>query len=165
MLNAAGSDAEVTVPWVNEMQAFVETLATEDTPYVPVNFASDPRSEAATGGVYNADGADISRWPSNLGLAATFDAAFTKQFGEMASAEYRALGITTALSPQIDLATDPRWLRVGGTFGEDAAQAAEPRRRLRRRLPGFRGRGRVGPRVRQRHDQALGRRRRRRGRP
>ncbi|MFV0285033.1 MAG: glycoside hydrolase family 3 N-terminal domain-containing protein [Demequina sp.] len=125
VLNAAGSDAEVTVPWVNEMQAFVETLATEDTPYVPVNFASDPRSEAATGGVYNADGADISRWPSNLGLAATFDAAFTKQFGEMASAEYRALGITTALSPQIDLATDPRWLRVGGTFGEDAAQAAE----------------------------------------
>lgn len=125
VLNAAGSDAEVTVPWVNAMQAFVETLATEDTPYVPVNFASDPRSEAATGGVYNADGADISRWPSNLGLAATFDSSYTLQFGQMASAEYRALGITTALSPQIDLATEPRWLRVGGTFGEDAAQAAE----------------------------------------
>ncbi|WP_062516606.1 glycoside hydrolase family 3 N-terminal domain-containing protein [Demequina gelatinilytica] len=125
VLNAAGSDAAVTVPWVNEMQAFVETLATDDAVYVPVNFASDPRSEAATGGVYNADGADISRWPSNLGLAATFDASWTQQFGEMASAEYRALGITTALSPQIDLATEPRWLRVGGTFGEDAAQSAE----------------------------------------
>ncbi|NTW42613.1 MAG: glycoside hydrolase family 3 protein, partial [Cellulomonadaceae bacterium] len=71
------------------------------------------------------DGADISRWPSNLGLAATFDASYTLKFGEMASAEYRALGITTALSPQIDLATEPRWLRVGGTFGEDSAQAAE----------------------------------------
>ncbi len=125
VLNAAGSDAEVTVPWVNAMQAYVETLATDDTPYVPVNFASDPRSEAATGGVYNADGADISRWPGNLGLAATFDPAYTLQFGQMASAEYRALGITTALSPQIDLATEPRWLRVNGTFGEDSAQAAE----------------------------------------
>ncbi|MDE0573608.1 glycoside hydrolase family 3 C-terminal domain-containing protein [Demequina sp. B12] len=124
VLNAAGSDAGVTVPWVNEMQAYVETLATEDTPYVPVNFASDPRSTAGSGG-YNADGADISRWPSNLGLAATFDAEHTKKFGEMASAEYRALGIATALSPQIDLATEPRWLRVGGTFGEDAAQSAE----------------------------------------
>lgn len=124
VLNAAGSDAEVTVPWVNAMQAYVETLATEDTPYVPVNFASDPRSTAGSGG-YNAEGADISRWPSNLGLAATFNPEITLQFGEMASAEYRALGITTALSPQVDLATEPRWSRVGGTFGEDSALAAE----------------------------------------
>lgn len=124
VLNAAGSDAETTVPWVNAMQAYVETLAAEGTPYVPVNFASDPRSTAGSGG-YNAEGADISRWPSNLGLAATFDPSYTLQFGQMASAEYRALGITTALSPQVDLATEPRWLRVGGTFGEDSTQAAE----------------------------------------
>lgn len=124
VLNAAGSNADETVPWVNAMQAYVETLATADTPYVPVNFASDPRSTAGSGG-YNAEGADISRWPSNLGLAATFDSSYTLQFGEMASAEYRALGITTALSPQVDLATEPRWLRVGGTFGEDATQAGE----------------------------------------
>lgn len=124
VLHAAGSNADETVPWVNEMQAYVETLASADNPYVPVNFASDPRSTAGSGG-YNADGADISRWPSNLGLAATFNADYTKQFGEMASAEYRALGITTALSPQVDLATEPRWSRVAGTFGEDSAQAAE----------------------------------------
>lgn len=124
VLNAAGSNADETVPWVNAMQAYVETLAAEGTPYVPVNFASDPRSTAGSGG-YNADGADISRWPSNLGLAATFDSSHTLEFAQMASAEYRALGITTALSPQVDLATEPRWSRVGGTFGEDAAQAAE----------------------------------------
>lgn len=124
VLNAAGSEVEATVPWVNEMQAYVETLATTDTPYVPVNFSSDPRSTAGSGG-YSADGADISRWPSSLGLAATFDASHTKNFAEMSSAEYRALGIATALSPQIDLATEPRWLRVAGTFGEDAAQNTE----------------------------------------
>lgn len=124
VLNAAGSDAATTVPWVNEMQAYVETLATPETPYVPVNFSSDPRSTAGSGG-YNAEGADISRWPSNLGLAATFNVEHTQNFAEMASAEYRALGITTALSPQIDLATEPRWLRVGGTFGEDVDQNTE----------------------------------------
>ena len=37
--------------------------------------------------------------------------------GNIASVEYRALGLTTALSPQIDLATDPRWSRFSGTFG------------------------------------------------
>ncbi len=124
VLNAAGSDAKTTVPWVNSMQAYVESLVTADSPYIPVNFSSDPRSTAGSGG-YNAEGADISRWPSNLGLAATFNTEHTKNFAEMASAEYRALGITTALSPQIDLATEPRWLRVGGTFGEDADQNTE----------------------------------------
>lgn len=42
-----------------------------------------------------------------------------RRFGEIASAEYRALGIATALSPQVDMATEPRWSRVSGTFGED----------------------------------------------
>ncbi|MFV0252993.1 MAG: glycoside hydrolase family 3 N-terminal domain-containing protein [Beutenbergiaceae bacterium] len=118
VLHAAGSNADETVPWSNEMQAYAETLATDEFPYVPVNFSSDPRSTAGSGG-YNAGGEDISRWPSSLGLAATFNREHTYNYGAMASAEYRALGIATALSPQIDLASDPRWLRVGGTFGED----------------------------------------------
>ena len=74
----------------------------------------------------------------------------------MASAEYRALGITTALSPQIDLATEPRWLRVGGTFGEDSTACGRTRRAY---VDGFQatdGDGRLGFRVRQRDDQALG---------
>ena len=64
-------------------------------------------------------GSDIYKWPEPLGLAATFDKDLVKRFGEVAQAEYRALGITTELSPQIDLATEPRWMRFSGTFGED----------------------------------------------
>ncbi|WP_062318119.1 glycoside hydrolase family 3 N-terminal domain-containing protein [Demequina maris] len=124
VLNAADNDASTVVPWANSMQAYVEGLASAETPYVPVNFSSDPRSTAGSGG-YNAEGADISRWPSNLGLAATFDTEIMRQFAEMSSAEYRALGISTALGPQIDLATEPRWLRVGGTFGEDVDLSSE----------------------------------------
>lgn len=59
-------------------------------------------------------------WPETLGLAAAFDPEVVKQFGKIASKEYRALGLTTALSPQIDIATDPRWFRFNGTFGEDS---------------------------------------------
>ena len=124
VLHAGPSDVKATVTWANQMQAFAESLASEGEPYVPVNFASDPRSTAGSGG-YNAEGDDISRWPSNLGLAATFDVTHMDEFAQMSSAEYRALGITTALSPQIDLATEPRWLRVGGTFGEDVDQNTE----------------------------------------
>ena len=51
-------------------------------------------------------------WPSNIGLAATFDTEHMYNFAKASSAEYRALGIVTALGPQIDLATEPRWLRA-----------------------------------------------------
>ncbi|WPF82608.1 glycoside hydrolase family 3 C-terminal domain-containing protein [Sanguibacter sp. 4.1] len=124
VLNAGPNDVEANVTWSNQLQAHAESLVTEDEPYVPVNFSSDPRSTAESGGSYNASG-DISRWPSNLGLASTFDVAHVSAFAEMSSAEYRALGITTALSPQIDLATEPRWLRVDGTFGENVELTSE----------------------------------------
>ena len=64
-------------------------------------------------------------WPDSTGLAATFDPGLVRQFGEIASIEYRALGIATALSPQIDLATDPRWYRFSGTFEEDPGLATD----------------------------------------
>ncbi|MGD8463424.1 MAG: glycoside hydrolase family 3 N-terminal domain-containing protein, partial [Anaerolineae bacterium] len=38
--------------------------------------------------------------------------------------EYLAVGIRVALHPQIDLATEPRWPRINGTFGEDARLTA-----------------------------------------
>jgi len=47
-----------------------------------------------------------------------------RAFGDIARREYRAVGIHMALSPQADLATEPRWSRINGTFGEDADLAA-----------------------------------------
>lgn len=124
VLNAGPNDITANVTWVNEMQAFAEAQAKPGLPYVPVNFSSDPRSTAASDSAYNAAGTDISRWPSNLGLAATFSRRTMLDFAKTASTEYRAMGITTALGPQIDLATEPRWLRVDGTFGENVELAS-----------------------------------------
>ena len=124
VLNASSNDVKATVTWVNQVQAYAETRARSGLPYVPVNFSSDPRSTAANDSAYNAAGSDISRWPSNLGLAATFSRKTMLDFASTSSEEYRAMGITTALGPQIDLATEPRWLRVDGTFGENAALAS-----------------------------------------
>lgn len=125
VLNAGGSDVTENVTWVNEMQAYVESIATADEPYIPANFSSDPRSEAQSGSAYVPTGAGVSLWPSVLGLAATFSAETVEEFGRMVSEEYRSLGISNALSPQIDLATEPRWLRVAGTLGENPELAAD----------------------------------------
>jgi beta-glucosidase len=113
---------EVAARWNNTMQAFLESLEWG----IPGNTSSDPRHTAVAHAEFNAgSGGTISLWPRETGLAATFDPAVVKQFGEIASTEYRALGITTALSPQIDIATDPRWFRLGMTFGESARLTAD----------------------------------------
>ena len=106
----------VAATWNNNIQTLVEGIGMG----IPSNNSSDPRNGANKDAEYNAgSGGAISQWPEELGLAATFDAAITEQFGAIAAKEYRAMGITTALSPQIDLATEPRWNRFVGTFGED----------------------------------------------
>ncbi len=117
---------EVAAKWNNEMQAYVESIGLG----IPANNSSDPRhSGQVTGSTvaeFNAGaGGDISVWPDGLGMAATFDPALVRQFGHIAAQEYRALGIATALSPQIDLATEPRWYRASMTFGESPELATD----------------------------------------
>lgn len=113
---------ETAAEWNNNVQALVEGLGLG----IPANNSSDPRHGTDASAEYNEGaGGRISMWPGSLGLAATFDPSLVKNFGHIAATEYRALGISTALSPQVDLATDPRWMRVSGTFGEDPQLATD----------------------------------------
>ena len=116
------SSPSVCVKWVNNIQAFVEGLGHG----IPVNISSDPRHETLATDEFNSgSGGKISLWPTPIGLAATFDPAVAEKFGEIASREFRALGIATNLAPQAEIATDPRWRRFSGTFGEDPELAAD----------------------------------------
>ncbi|WP_010519875.1 glycoside hydrolase family 3 protein [Croceivirga radicis] len=113
---------KVAAQWNNNAQAHVEGIGLG----IPVNTSSDPRHGSDSYAEYNAGaGGAISMWPSTLGLAASFDPGLMETFGTIASQEYRALGIATALSPQIDLATEPRWSRFDGTMGEDPKLATD----------------------------------------
>ena len=113
---------EVAALWNNKLQALCEGIGLG----IPSTNSSDPRHRSNSDVEYNVGSAgQISMWPGSLGMAATFDPAVVKQFGQIAAKEYRALGITTALSPQIDLATEPRWARVNGTFGENPQLTAD----------------------------------------
>lgn len=106
---------ETAVKWNNKLQALAENTGFG----IPANNSSDPRHGAGSTAEYmGVTGEPISKWANGIGLSASFDPALVKEFGEIASAEYRALGIATALSPQIDLATEPRWMRFADTFGE-----------------------------------------------
>ena len=111
---------EAMVVWHNNIQKLAERTRLG----IPITLATDPRH-----GVPNAPGASIyspffSSWPSTLGLAATRDSNLVHAFGDIARQEYKALGFRLSLSPMADLATEPRWGRINGTFGEDAELSA-----------------------------------------
>ncbi|WP_206424303.1 glycoside hydrolase family 3 protein [Cohnella candidum] len=113
---------EVAADWNNNVQAFAEGIGLG----IPANNSSDPRHGSDTSKEFNAGaGGTISMWPESMGLAAAFDPEIAREYGEIASREYRALGLATALSPQVDISTDPRWFRFGMTFGEDPRLAAD----------------------------------------
>lgn len=88
---------------------------------IPATISTDPRNHfEVTVGASSAAGG-FSQWPETLGLAAIGDEALVERFGRLVAAEYRAVGIHMALSPQADLYTEPRWPRGVATFGSDAA--------------------------------------------
>jgi beta-glucosidase len=90
---------------------------------IPITISTDPRNhfQSVVGATVQTN--RFSQWPEALGFGALNDTALTRRFGDIARQEYRAVGIHMALSPQADLATEPRWGRIQGTFGEDAAIA------------------------------------------
>ena len=114
--------ADDAARWHNNMQRFAEAL-----PHgIPVSFSSDPRHGAGVSAAeYKSAAASTSKWPEGLGLAATFSPDVVRAFGEAVRREYRALGVTTALSPQVDVGTEPRWMRIEDTFGADPDRVAE----------------------------------------
>lgn len=107
VLNAmSGYPAFRQAEWSNAMQAYVEGSENK----IPINFSSDPRN-----------GKNCANWPGNLALAATFDPEVAKQTGAGIASDMRKMGVTMFLGPQTDVASDPRWSRFNGTFGEDPA--------------------------------------------
>lgn len=103
---------------------------------VPLTISSDPRNTMRATIGLSVDAGSFSLWPDPTGLAAIGDPALVRRFAEIAAAEYRAVGIRMALSPMADLATEPRWPRISGTFGDDPAPVA---RYVRAYVEGFQG--------------------------
>ena len=103
--------------WYNNIQK-----AGEDSRLgIPITIASDPRHGAPDpNSPISVNTSSFSIWPSTLGLGAIGDEKIVEEFGDIVRQEYKSIGINLALGPMADTATEPRWTRVDGTFGEDA---------------------------------------------
>lgn len=106
--------------WYNNIQKFAENTRLG----IPITIASDPRN-SFTNSIFAMAANGFSQWPEQLGFAAIGDEKLMRQHAEIARQEYLAVGIRESLHPMADLATEPRWARVSGTFGEDANLSAK----------------------------------------
>jgi len=123
--------AQVVARWYNHLQRLAEGTRLG----IPITIASDPRNHFSPN-IFAMAAAEFSQWCETLGFAAIGDADLVRQFVDIVRQEYLAVGIRVALHPQIDLATEPRWPRISGTFGEDAHLTA---RLARAYIAGFQG--------------------------
>jgi beta-glucosidase len=129
--------ARAAAEWHNAMQS----LAEDTRLGIPITFSSDPRHAFSSNPAVSARRGSFSQWPEPIGLAAIGDPGLTEAFADMARQEYLAVGIRLAIHPMADLATEPRWGRIHGTFGEDAALAS---RLIAAYIRGFQG-PEIGP--------------------
>ncbi|MGZ4387322.1 MAG: glycoside hydrolase family 3 N-terminal domain-containing protein [Gaiellaceae bacterium] len=106
--------------WNNRLQKLAERTRLG----IPATISSDPRHSCKRDSAASMAAESFSGWPEPIGLGAAGDEELVRRFGEIARQEYLAVGIRTALHPMADLATEPRWGRIPGTFGEDAELAA-----------------------------------------
>ncbi|MET0990206.1 MAG: glycoside hydrolase family 3 N-terminal domain-containing protein [Glaciihabitans sp.] len=104
----------------NEHNALQEQA--EAQPYgIPLLISTDPRSGFTVTEGQTVSNGDFTPFPDAIGLGAVGDPATTLAMAEIIRQEYAAVGIREALSPQADLATEPRWTRINGTFGSVGA--------------------------------------------
>ena len=119
----ANVSARTMAEWANKLQALCE----QQPLGIPAIVASNPRNHVtATAAIGTSVGQTaFSMWPGELGLSAMRNLKLTREFADIARQEWAATGLRKGYMYMADLATEPRWQRVDGTFGENAEWAAQ----------------------------------------
>ncbi len=114
----ANTPAKVMAEWSNNLQALCETSRLG----IPAIVASNPRNHVTTDASVglSVGTTAFSKWPGELGIAAMRDLKLTREFAEISAKEWCAVGLRKGYQYMADMATEPRWQRIEGTFGEDA---------------------------------------------
>ncbi len=91
---------------------YLQSLAMKSRLQIPIIFGID----AIHG---NAHAPDNTVYPTNINLACSFDTELAYRIARQTAKEMRAMNMHWTFNPNVEVARDPRWGRVGETFGED----------------------------------------------
>ena len=104
-----GSFLHVVTP---EESNYLQTLALKSHLGIPLIIGID-----AIHGDALCSGATV--YPSPISQASSFDTDLVEKMSRQTAEEMRASGAQWTFTPNIDIARDPRWGRIGETYGED----------------------------------------------
>ncbi|WP_044482101.1 glycoside hydrolase family 3 N-terminal domain-containing protein [Paenibacillus antibioticophila] len=76
-------------------------------------------------GIAGAQIPGATTFPQSLNLASTWDPELARKMGDVVKKQLMAFGIKAVHSPLFDLGRDPRWGRIGETYGEDPYLVAQ----------------------------------------
>jgi beta-glucosidase len=76
-------------------------------------------------GIAGAQIPGATTFPQSLNLASTWEPELAQKMGEAVKKQLMAYGIRAVHSPLFDLGRDPRWGRIGETYGEDPYLVAQ----------------------------------------
>lgn len=108
------TDIKKHVRAMNEVQRFF----IEDTRLgIPADFTN----EGLRGVAYTT----ATSFPSEIGMASTWDAELVGEEGRITAVEGRALGYTNIYAPTLDVSRDQRWGRIEDTYGEEPYLASK----------------------------------------
>ena len=91
---------------------YLQSLALKSRLQIPIIFGID----AIHGNAYAPKN---TIYPTSINLACSFDTAMAYTIARQTAREMRAMNMQWTFNPNIEVARDPRWGRVGETFGED----------------------------------------------
>ncbi len=91
---------------------YIQRVAMKSRLQIPILFGID--AIHGSGLTYGA-----TVYPAPITISATWDVKLARKIAEETAEELRALGLHWTFTPNVDVARDPRWGRVGETFGED----------------------------------------------
>lgn len=104
--------------WTNIIQTIQEASMNDSKHGIPVLY-----------GIDNIHGANYVlgsvMFPHQIAMAATWNRELSKISGEIASYESRAASLPWNFNPNIDLAPNPLWGRIGESYGEDSYLISE----------------------------------------
>ncbi|TWX34178.1 beta-glucosidase [Frigoribacterium sp. ACAM 257] len=110
---SSGGDVAADAKFYTELQADVSSRTGVGIPPLM-------HGEAVSG--WTGPGGTV--FPSAIGLGATWNPSAVERMTEIVRDQMMAVGVRQALSPVMDVARDPRWGRVGETYGEDPTLCA-----------------------------------------
>lgn len=91
---------------------YLQSLALQSRLGIPILFGID----AIHG---NAKFCGCTVYPTNIGVACSFDTAMAYRIAQETAQEMRACNMHWTFNPDVEIARDPRWGRCGETYGED----------------------------------------------